>query len=49
MNAIKSFPASMEDIDICEKIFGTNTYKLKVKTVRTKPKAVVNYYINIPQ
>ena len=39
----------MEDIYICEKIFGTNIYTLKVNTVRTKIKAVVNDYIEITQ
>ena len=37
----------MEYIGIFEKIFRTNIYKSKGKTVRTKPKAVVNYYIDI--
>ena len=41
-------PVTMEDIDICEKIFGPNICTLKGKTVHTKPKVVVNYYIDIP-
>ena len=32
----------MEDIDICEKIFGPDIYTLKGKRVRTKPISAVN-------
>ena len=39
----------MEDIDIREKIFSPDIYTLKVRTVNTKPKAVVNDSIEIPQ
>ena len=49
MNAINNFPVMMEDIDTCGKIFGPNIYRLKGNTVCTKPKAVVNDYINIPK
>ena len=49
MNAIKLCPVKMEDIDICENIFGPNMYTFKVKVVRTKSKEVVDYYIEIPQ
>ena len=49
MNAINNFPVTVEDIDICEKIFGLDIYMLKGRTVRTKPKSVVNDYNNITQ
>ena len=49
MNAIKNCPVTMEDIDICQNIFGTDIYKLKGKRVHNKTKAVVSYYIEIPQ
>ena len=38
----------MEDIYICEKIFGPDIYTFEVKTVRNKQRAVVNDYIDIP-
>ena len=49
MNAMKNCTDTIEYIDIHEKIFGPNIYTLKGKTVQTKPKPVVNYYIDIPQ
>ena len=49
MNEMKKNPVKMDDIDICEKIFGPFMYTLKGKTVCTKPKAVVNDYIDIIQ
>ena len=48
-NEIKNCSVTTEDIDIYEKIFGNDTYTLKGTAVHTKPKAVVNYYIEIPQ
>ena len=39
----------MEDIDIREKIFSPDIYTSKVRTVNTKPKAVVNDYIKFPK
>ena len=38
MNTMQIFKVTTEDIDICEKIFGTNIYTLKGNTARTKPK-----------
>ena len=49
MNEIQKCPITIEDIDICEKIFGPDIYTLKVKTVHTKPKVVVNDYIDTSQ
>ena len=49
MNVIKSLTVAIEDIDICEKIFGPNIYTSKRKMLRTKQKLVVNDYIGIPQ
>ena len=49
MNAIKIFFVAIEDMDIYEKIFGTNIYTLTGNTVRTKTKSVVNEYIDNPQ
>ena len=39
----------IEYISICEKIFGPNIYTFKRKTLNTKPEAVVNDYIDMPQ
>ena len=39
----------MEDIDMCEKILDPNIYTLTGKPVRNKPKAVMNYYLYMPQ
>ena len=39
----------MEDINICEDIFGPDIYSLKGKTVRSNPKVVVNDYIEVPR
>ena len=39
----------MEDIDICENIYGPIIYTFKGKEVITKPKSVVNEYIDIAQ
>ena len=41
--------ATMEDIDICEKIVGPDIHKVKGKSVCTKPKAVANDFIDITQ
>ena len=49
MNAIKTFTVIIKDINRCEYIFSNDIYTLKGKTVRTKPKAVVNDYIDITQ
>ena len=49
INVINNFQVTVEDIDICEKIFGLDIYTLKGRTVRTKHKAVVNDYNNITQ
>ena len=40
---------TMEDIDICEKIVGPDIHRVKGKSVRTKPKAVANDFIEITQ
>ena len=48
MNQIKNCPVTIEDINICEKIFGPDIYALKGKSVRKKPKVVVNDYVEIP-
>ena len=49
MNAIKNCPITMEDIDIAETIYGPDIGSIKGKTVRNKPKPVVNDYIHIPK
>ena len=49
MNIIEYWPVSIEDIGICEKIFGTDIYKFKGKTVHIKQKSVVNDYMEITQ
>ena len=42
MNEMKNCTVTMEDIDVCENIFGTDIYTLKGKIVCTKVKSVVN-------
>ena len=49
INVIKQYPVTVEDLDICEKVFGRDIYTLKGKTVNTKPNSLVNDYIYIPQ
>ena len=49
MNSIHNFPFTIEDIGMCEKIFGPDIYTLNIKTLRTKPKAVLNDNIEITQ
>ena len=39
----------IEDINMYEKIFGSDIYTLNGNTVCNKPKAMVNSYFNIPQ
>ena len=46
---IKNCLVTMEDIEVCEKIFGLDIYTLKGKTIRLKLKAVVNDYVKIPK
>ena len=49
ISAKTNCPVTIEDNDISKNIFGPNIYTLKRNTIRTKPKVVVNYYIDIPQ
>ena len=49
VNTIKNCPVTIEYIDIFGEIFGPDIYTLKVNTVNTKPKAVVDDYIDILQ
>ena len=48
-NQIKNCPVTAEDVKICQKIYGPDVYALKGKTVRHKPRAVVNDYLEIPR
>ena len=48
-NVLKNCPFTIEDIRICDNIFGPNICTLKGMTVCTNPKAEVNDYINILQ
>ena len=48
-NAIKNCPVTIEDINICEKIFGPDIYALKGKSTYKKSKVVVPDYIEIPK
>jgi hypothetical protein len=48
-NQIKNCPVNLEDIKICEKIFGPDIYAMKGKTTRKQPKAVVNDYVEVPK
>jgi hypothetical protein len=38
MNQIKNCPVTLEDIKICERIFGPDLYAMKGKSTRSKPK-----------
>ena len=49
LNQIKNCPITIEDVKLYEKIFGPDIYALKGKTVRHKPKVVINDYIEIPR
>jgi hypothetical protein len=44
-NQIKNCPVTIEDIKICEQIFGPDIYAIKDKTTRRTPKVVVNDYV----
>jgi hypothetical protein len=39
----------LEDIKVCEAIYGLDIYALKGKAVRPKPKVVVNDYVEVPR
>jgi hypothetical protein len=49
MNTIKNCPATTEDINIAEKIFGKDISSLKGKSTRRKPKPVRQDLIEIPK
>jgi hypothetical protein len=49
MNMIHNNPVTTSDIELAEKIFGQDIGSLKGKTVRRKPIAVVEDYIEIPK
>jgi hypothetical protein len=44
-NQIKNCPVNLEDISI----FGQDIYAMKGKTTRSKPKIVINDYVEVPQ
>ena len=48
-NTIQSFPVTVEDIEIEEKLFGPDVYTLKGRTKIQSPKVVVYYFIGIPR
>ena len=48
-NRIKNCPVTVEDINICEKIFGPDVHALKGKSVRKKPRPVIDDYVEIPK
>jgi hypothetical protein len=48
-NRIKNFPVTLEDIKICEKIFGPDIYAMKGKTTRKTTKQVINDYVEVPK
>ena len=47
MNAIKNCPVTTEDITIAKKIYGPNPSKLKGKSTRSQPPAVINNDIEL--
>ena len=49
MNGINNIPFMIKDFGIREKIISPDIYTLKGNKVRTKPKVMVNDYIDIPQ
>ena len=46
-NTIQSFPVTVEDIEIEEKLFGPDVYTLKGRTKRQSKKVVVDDFIEI--
>jgi hypothetical protein len=48
-NQIKNCPVTLEDIKICEKIFGPDIYAMKGKTTRKTPKQVINDFVEVPK
>ncbi len=48
-HGINNCPITLEDVKISQKIFGPDVYAIKAKTVRKKPKVVVNDYVEIPK
>jgi hypothetical protein len=48
MNAIKNCPVTTEDVNIAEKIFGTNMSSLRGKSTRRKSTPVREDSIEIP-
>ena len=49
MNIIKNCPVTVEDINIADKIIGTDVSSLKGKSTRQKPKPVRKDLIRIPK
>ena len=49
MNAIKNYPVTIKDINICQKIYGKHIPALKGKSVYQTPKTNINDYIEIPK
>ena len=46
-NIIKNCPATVEDTEIAEKVFGTDVSTLKVRTTIKRPKVAVDDFIEI--
>ena len=46
---IQNLPVTVEDIEIEQKIFGPDVYKLKVRTTIKRPKVVVDDFIGMPR
>ena len=49
MNGIRNCPVTVDDVKICEKIYGPSVPALKGKSVRTKPNVVVKDYVEVPK
>jgi hypothetical protein len=48
-NKIRNLPVTLDNVNVAERIFGTDIGALKVKTTRRKQAPVVSDYIEIPK
>jgi hypothetical protein len=48
-NQIKNCPVTLEDIRVSERTLGQDMYAIKGKSTRSKPKVVINDYVEVPK